>query len=183
MVKQSVPHLQIVHIPGGIEDPYTQQPWERIPREPRVGEEVTVRVVTRPRGAADAVFVHLSVKDGASDTVPAILTPWDGEGDSWSGSLGAFPGGARISYSVEAHSTTGECFKEGPYSFDIGMWHPLKAVTAWRATGTGVLMHMGDTSGSEALVSLEALDAGELQFRVWLQVPSTLPKVLRGVPC
>src|SRR6266567_211694 len=29
MVKQSVPHLQIVHIPGGIEDPYTQQPWER----------------------------------------------------------------------------------------------------------------------------------------------------------
>ncbi len=183
MVKQSVPHLQIVHIPGGIEDPYTQQPWERTPREPRVGEEVMVHVVTRPRGAAGAVFVHLSVKGGEPGTVPATLTPWEGEGDRWSASLGAFPGGTCVSYNVEAHSTTGERFIEGHYSFDVGMWHPLKAVTAWQATGTGVLMHMGDTGGAEALVSLEMLDAGELQFRVWLHAPSTLPGMERGVPC
>src|SRR5260221_7724794 len=183
MVKQSVPHLQIVHIPGGIEDPYTQQPWERTPREPRVGEEVMVHVVTRPRGAAGDVFVHLSVKDGAPDAVPAALTPWEGEGDRWSASLGAFSGGTRVSYNVEALSTTGERFIEGHYSFDVSMWHPLKAVTAWQATGTGVLMHMGDTSGAEALVSLEVLDTGDLQFRVWLHAPSTLPTMERGVPC
>src|SRR5215469_12414273 len=153
MVKQSVPHLHIVHIPGGIEDPYTHQPWERTPREPRVGEEVMVHVVTRPRGAADAVFVHLSVKGGASGTVPATLTPWDGEGDRWSAPLGDFPGGTRVSYNVEARPPLGERFIEGHYSFNVSMWHPLKAVSAWQATGTGVLMHMADASGGEMLVS------------------------------
>ena len=183
MVKESVPHLHIFHVPQGIEDPYTQQPWERTPREPRVGEEVAVHVVTQPQGAAAALFVYVSVKGGESWTVPASPSPSHGEGNRWVASLGAFPGGACVSYEVEAHSTTGERFVEGPYSFDVSMWHPLKAVTMWQATGNGVLMRMADTSGSEALVSLEVLDAGELYFRVWPHAPATVPGTAHSVPC
>jgi len=183
MVKESVPHLHIFHVPQGIEDPYTQQPWERTPREPRAGEEVAVHVVTQPQGAAAALFVYVSVKGGESWTVPASPSPSHGEGNRWVASLGAFPGGACVSYEVEAHSTTGERFVEGPYSFDVSMWHPLKAVTMWQATGTGVLMRMADTSGSEALVSLEVLDAGELYFRVWPHAPATVPRTAHSVPC
>lgn len=183
MVEQCAPHLHIFHIPEGIEDPYTQQPWERAPREPRAGEEVTVHMITRPQGAADAVFVHLSVKGGESGTVSATRTTWEGEGDLWIASLGAFPGGACVSYQAEAHSTTGEHFVEGPYSFDVGMWHPLKAVTMWQATGTGVLMRMADTSGDEALVGLEVLHEGELHFRVWPHALAILPGKTHSVPC
>lgn len=182
MVKQSEPHLQIVHIPGGIEDPYAQQPWERAPREPRVGEEVTVHVVTYPREASDAVFVHRSVNGEESGTVSATRVPWEGEGDRWVASLGIFPGGARVSYQVEARPPAGERFIEGPYSFDVSMWHPLVAVTAWQPTGTGVLMHVGETSSGGALVSLEVLDEGELQVRVWLHDPLTLPGLEHGTP-
>ena len=81
MVKQSGPHLSIIHIPQGIEDPYTQQPWERAPREPRAGEEVTAYVVTRPRGAADVVSVQCAVNGGESGTVSATRVPWEGERD------------------------------------------------------------------------------------------------------
>src|SRR5260370_4521859 len=62
------------------------------------------------------------------------------------------------------------------------MWHHLKAVTMWQATGTGVLMRMADTSGSEALVSLEVLDAGELYFRVWPHAPATVLGMAHSVP-
>src|SRR5260370_39336683 len=75
MVKESVPNLHIFHVPQGIEDPYTQQPWERTPREPRAGEEVTVHVVTQPQGAAAALFVHLSVKGGESWAIPSSHDP------------------------------------------------------------------------------------------------------------
>src|SRR5258708_37139526 len=183
MVKESVPHLHIFHVPQGIEDPYTQQPWERTPREPRAGEEVTVHVVTQPQGAAAALFVHLSVKGGESWTIPASPSPSHGEGNRWVASLGAFPAGACVSDEVEAHSTMGERFVEGPYSFDISMWHPLKAVTMWQATGIGVLMRMADTRGGEALVSLEVLDAGELHFPVWPHAPATLPGTAHSLPC
>src|SRR5215469_3500395 len=175
MVEQRAPHLHIFHTPEGIEDPYTQRPWERAPREPRVGEEVTVHLITRPQGAADAVFVHLSVKGGESGMVSATRAAWEGEGDRWVASLGAFPGGAQVSYRVEARSLTGERVIEGPYSFDVSMWHPLKAVTVWQSTGTGVQMRMADTSGGEPLVSLEVLDEGELHFRVWPHAPATVP--------
>src|SRR5258706_8095301 len=183
MVKQSSPHLHIFHIPLGIEDPYMQQPWERTPREPCEGDEVTLHIITRPQGATDAVFIHLFVNDEESGTASATFTSWEGEGDRWIASLGAFHGGTRVSYNIEARSTTGERFVEGPYSFDVSMWHPLNAVTAWQATSTSVLMHMADASGSEALVSFEVLDAGELHFRVWPHPPTTVPETAHGVPC
>src|SRR5258708_40326533 len=90
MVKQSGPHLSIIHIPQGIEDPYTQQPWERAPREPRAGEEVTAYVVTRPRGAADVVSVQCAVNGGGSGAVLATRVPVGGVGGRWRAALGTF---------------------------------------------------------------------------------------------
>src|SRR5258708_5796808 len=182
MVKESVPHLHIFHVPQGIEDPYTQQPWERTPREPHTGEEVAVHVVTQPQGAAAALFVHLSVKGGESWTVPASPSPWDGEGNRWVASLGAFPEGACVSYGVQAHSTTRQRVVERPYCVDVSVWHPLKAVTMWQATGTRVLMRMADTSGGVALVSLEVLDVGERYVRVWPHAPATVAGMANSVP-
>jgi len=183
MVQSAPPDLQILHSPHGIEDPYTPRPWERTPREPRAGEDVSLAVVTRPAGAVDAVSVHVSSVGEESRVVPAAIVPWDGEGMRWEAQLGAFPAGARVSYHVETHSANGQGVITPPYAFDVEAWRALGRVIAWHATAGGITLRLSDGQGGDSVVVLAVMGAGELSIRVWATSPPEAPVVEDLIPC
>ena len=148
---QSVPpDIHILHSPYGIEDPYTPQPWERTPREPRAGEDVSIAVVTRPAGAVDAVSVQVSCTSEEPRVIPATVVAWDGEGTRWEAHLDAFPAGARVSYQAMALSNDRQNAVTDPYAFDVGSRRALGRVAAWRAIEGGVVLRLSDGQGPDA---------------------------------
>lgn len=165
MTEPVLPPIQIIHVPLGIEDPYTPRPWERTPREPCEGEEVTVYVVTCPRGRAEALALQLEVRDGEPRVIQARAEPWEGEGDRWCASLGAFAAGTTVSYKISASTADGEQSQSGPYEFEVAAWHPFRTIIAWQARENGVLLHMCDATGCELPVQLELVETGELLVR------------------
>jgi len=182
MVQSASPDLQILHVPHGIDDPYTPRPWERTPREPRADEDVVIAAVTRPAGAVDAVSVHVSSPGEEPRVVPAVVTPWDGEGARWEARLGAFPDGAHVSYQVMALSAEGLGVVTDPYAFDVGSWRALGRVAAWRATLGGVTLTLSDGQGRDAVAVIEVAGLDEVRLRVWPTVPLELPEAGSMVP-
>jgi len=171
MGQSAPPDLQILHNPHGIEDPYTPRPWERTPREPRAGEDVSIAVVTRPASAVDAVSVHVSCTREESRVISAAVVAWEGEGTRWEAHLGAFPAGARVSYQAVALSNDRQSAVTDPYAFDVASRRGLGRVAAWRVIEGGVVLRLSDGQDSESSVVIDVMGPGEARIRVW---PNTL---------
>jgi len=183
MGQSAPPDIHILHSPYGIEDPYTPQPWERTPREPRAGEDVVVAVVTRPAGAVDAVSVHASYTSEESRVIPATVVAWEGEGTRWEAHLGAFPAGARVSYRVETRSSNAQSAITPSYAFDVGAWRVLRRVIAWHTTAGGTTLRLSDGQGGDSMMVLAMVGSGELSIRVWATSPLEAPIVEGLIPC
>ena len=175
--------LQILHVPQGIDDPYNSQPWERAPREPRAGEVVTVATVTRPAGAVRSLSVDVRSSDGHRFTVAGRFAPWDGEGDRWESTLGAFSAESHVAYSIWAVLKDTEQARAGPYAFDVVGSHRLAAVTSWKVTSGGTAVELSDGAGNESLLTIEAIEAGALRLRVWPVAPVLAREGEQRVPC
>jgi len=182
MGQSALPDIHILHNPHGIEDPYTPQPSERTPREPRAGDAVAVAVVTRPADAVDAVSVHVSCTSEESRVIPAAVAAWDGEGTRWEAHLGAFPAGARVSYQAVALSNDRQSAVTDPYVFDVGSRRALRRVAAWRATEGGVVLRLSDGQGPDASATIDVVGPGELRIRVWPNALSEAPESDDMVP-
>lgn len=161
MVEPVVSHLQIVHLPLGIEDPYNPQPWERTPREPCAGEPVTVYVVTHPAGLVDALSLLVTVA-GVPRFIQAQSVAWEGEGKRWRADLGTFDAGTRVAYQIRAHTTSGELHESAAFTFEVATWQTLTAVHRWQATEDGVVLSMLDEHKHALEVRLSIVATGEI---------------------
>jgi alpha-glucosidase (family GH31 glycosyl hydrolase) len=183
MPQPALPPTRIRHVPYGIEDPYTPQPWERNPRDPRDGDIVTVAAVSEPRGAVQAVTVEVACRDAKRFSVPAKLVPYDGDGDRWEAVLGGFPVGSVVTYSFEARSTNEEGVTNGPHTFETIGWHTLQSVTSWVASPTYTLLRFCDGDGTTSTVSIEVADSRVVRLRIWPLAPATIPGTTGTMPC
>jgi alpha-glucosidase (family GH31 glycosyl hydrolase) len=174
--------LQLHHVPLGIEDPYTVQPWERYPREPREGDAVTVSAVTRPPGAVSGVTVEVAPSEGSQFSVSALHAPYEGEGDRWEAMLGHFRAGTTVTYRLTASASDGEIARVGPFAFEPAKWHDLTRITTWEALHGGLRATLSDRNGTLSTLCLEAIAPDVLRLRLWPLAPETPPQAPEGLP-
>src|SRR5919202_2620912 len=167
---------QIVHVPHGIEDPYTPQPWERHPREPRDGDIVNLSIVTLPEGSAHNVSVQVHSSALGESEAQAGKVPREGDGDRWEVALGPFATGDEVYYHIEALLRRGERTTDGPHTFAVSTWHLLTSVTSWRWSPSVVVLELADRTGHQSLAAIDIVEVGVLRLRVWPVGAASVPQ-------
>ena len=111
--------LSLTHEPFGRNNPYKQDAMERFPRDPTAGQPVTLGIVTRPAGAAEAVWVDLLVEGtGSRFQLPAVMTEDTDEQTLWRVLLPSFNAGDQVSYSLNARQGERQ-LKSDKFSFEV----------------------------------------------------------------
>lgn len=103
--------LKIIHRPLGNEQPYFQQPFERIPRYPSEGQPITIAAVMNPMDQAEFVQLHYRVAEEKEFTITeaSCIGLSDSVGNSgceryWVATIPPAAGGQRIEYFLRAGS-------------------------------------------------------------------------------
>lgn len=122
------PARTALHRPYGIDDPYKRLPTERHPRDPQPGDRVQVNF--QVLGAAQAAWLDVRGPVG-EEHVPARPLG----GDLWTADLGVVTTG-QYTYAVG----TPDGGRSEAFSFAVGRWHELQAVTGVQASEHGVVL-------------------------------------------
>ncbi|MEJ2709410.1 MAG: glycoside hydrolase family 31 protein [Anaerolineales bacterium] len=120
----------IQHEPYGLEHPYQQAPFERVPHDPQAGEPVSLGVVVRPCGSAQEVWATWrSSENTEQKTGGHWVEDWE-EFSSWQVDLPAFSAGERVVYRLYALQS-GQQVQTQEFSFQVVEWFPLTRLTSW----------------------------------------------------
>lgn len=138
----------VYHNPTGIDELYSTEPTERVPRDPMAGETVYIRATTWPIEPGQTVWITWS-KNGVNQT--PIGAAWQynsGNNSYWQANLGSFVRGDSISYTVNADVYGANQKSIGPFSFKVTSWSTVTNVTGYTNNGTSVDVTTGDSAGS-----------------------------------
>ncbi|MGP4096316.1 TIM-barrel domain-containing protein [Nonomuraea sp. KM90] len=138
----------IHHNPTGIDDLYSSEPTERVPRDPMAGEPVEINATTWPIEPGQTVWVTWT-RNGVGQT--PVGAAWDhnsGNNSYWRINLGTFARGDKISYTVNADVNGGGQKSVGPFAFTVTSWSTVTNVTGFVNNGTSVDVTTGDSAGS-----------------------------------
>lgn len=153
---------RLLHHPYGDHHPYTQSPVERFPRDPIMGEAVTLGVATAPE--VEAVWATWSV-DGSGEKEAAGEATGTGDGQRiWQVRLPSFSAGARVSYRL--HGQQGqERLSSDAFSFVVAGWQAVVRAGEARFGEDRVQLNL-TLEGSEASATLTLLfhERGLLQM-------------------
>ncbi|SDM38820.1 hypothetical protein [Nonomuraea jiangxiensis] len=136
------------HNPTGIDDLYSSEPTERVPRDPMAGEPVQINATTWPIEPGQTVWVTWT-RNGVGQT--PVGAAWDhnsGNNSYWKINLGTFARGDKISYTVNADVNGGGQKSVGPFVFTVTSWSTVTNVTGFVNNGTSVDVTTGDSAGS-----------------------------------
>ncbi|MFD0475696.1 hypothetical protein ACFQ0B_51380 [Nonomuraea thailandensis] len=136
------------HNPTGIDDLYSSEPTERVPRDPMAGEPVQINATTWPVEPGQTVWVTWT-RNGVSQT--PVGAAWDhnsGDNSYWKINLGTFARGDKISYTVNADVNGGGQRSTGPFAFTVTSWSTVTNVTGFTDNGTSVDVTTGDSAGA-----------------------------------
>ncbi|MFI7702388.1 TIM-barrel domain-containing protein [Nonomuraea sp. NPDC049480] len=138
----------LFHSPTGIDELYSAEPTERVPRDPMAGEPVQIKATTWPIEPGQTVWVTWT-KNGVNQTPIGAAWDYNNGGNSyWKIGLGAFARGDKISYTVNADVNGGGQRSVGPFSFTVTSWSTVTNVTGHTDNGTSVDVTTGDSAGS-----------------------------------
>ncbi|HEX4813605.1 MAG TPA: TIM-barrel domain-containing protein [Nonomuraea sp.] len=136
------------HNPTGIDDLYSAEPAERVPRDPMAGESVEINATTWPVGPGQTVWITWTRNGVDQAPVGAAWSRNSGNDSHWTIKLGAFARGDRISYTVHADVNGGGRRSVGPFAFTVTAWSTVTDVTGYADNGTSVDVTTGDSGGS-----------------------------------
>lgn len=158
-------NIRLQHRPTGWNHPYEQDPDERFPRNPIVGEPFEIGVLGIPAGVFQTITCRWQPEGGAWRDLAAerLLQESDAEGDLWRATIPAQTEPGRVSYELIGVTAGGEESSAGIFSVDIAQW-----IAPDRMTGIsveGAVLHI--KYGFNALPF-------EVHYRIWLDLEHDL---------
>ncbi|WP_080039950.1 TIM-barrel domain-containing protein [[Actinomadura] parvosata] len=137
----------VYHDPAGIDDLYSSERTERLPRDPMAGDRVRINATTWPVEPGQSVWITWS-RNGAEQAPVGAAWDYNSGGNSyWKADLGPFDRGDRISYTVNADVNAGGQQSTGPFAFTVTSWSTVTDVTGFVDNGTSVDVTTGDSAG------------------------------------
>jgi len=156
----------LLHAPDGLGHPYEQEPTERFPRDPIVGQPISLGAATWPAGAAESVWATWRREDSTGEEVARgrCTEECDDENRSlWSVELPPLDRRERVVYKLHARQGDQE-ISTGEYSF---------VAAEWCRAGRAHLARVGPD-----YMAL-ACESDEPSLRFYLSISFAAPSVLR----
>jgi len=111
------------HRPAGWEHPYEQDPDERVPRQPEVGQPIRLQAVTESEGIFNHVWWRWKFNDkNWADTDAERNLDFDGEGEQWTVQIPAASERCHLTYQLWGETQVGDKEFGGEYDMDILEW-------------------------------------------------------------
>jgi alpha-D-xyloside xylohydrolase len=155
--------IRIIHKPFGNEQPYYQQPFERLPRMPRLDEPVSIGMVVDPMSAAETVQLYWSIDGtsaaGCQDGI--CLGNSDSVGNSgceryWLASLPPMTESGTMRYHFVIQ-TGDQVIHSEEYTYRVGPRVIPNKLQAMEDLGPkGVLCTLGDALGGQILLQISS---------------------------
>lgn len=113
---------EIVHRPCGWGHPYAQEPNERVPRHPEVGEIITLYAQCQPQNAFTKVWVVWMDESGEEKKVEAKRKNYSESAENWETILPSFSTPTTLHYRFFGETKQGTVVQTQEYSVDLRTW-------------------------------------------------------------
>jgi alpha-glucosidase (family GH31 glycosyl hydrolase) len=125
--------IGLLHQPLGKEHPYNHEPYERSPRQPQVGDQISLGAVTCPPGTVERVWAVWTI-EGEQDEAKSEgrRTDTTEDGDNWSVELPTSDRRQLFTYRIYA-SSGDQILHTDDFTFFTAAWFSVgKVIEAWR---------------------------------------------------
>lgn len=160
--------LQVFHLPLGDEHPYVQETYERFPRNPIAGDNVSIGVTTSPSEIAERVWVTWSIEGQVDEhTAQGELVNNEVGYSYWKIGLPSFKQNQRVFYIVHA-CTEDQLINTEEFDFIVAGWMPVVSMSRYAIiNGSLVLdLHLED-HGTSPKIQFSALDRNRLHVSIF----------------